>query len=137
MLGSPVIAVHEPQSRLFDDQPTTGMGAEAADHEYLRLVEPSEGVESDTRIDVVDLFAGCGGLTLGALEGARREGISARLARAVDDDPLPLAVLRETLRERPDRFMTANLGRLLRPLGGRLSAEEIGLRGAVENTLLL
>jgi DNA (cytosine-5)-methyltransferase 1 len=58
-----------------------------ADAAFLRSHRPAyEALRP--RIRVVDLFAGCGGLTLGAAEAARRLGlgIDVRLAVDVDDD---------------------------------------------------
>jgi DNA (cytosine-5)-methyltransferase 1 len=47
---------------------------------------------------IVDLFCGIGGLSIGAIEGARRKGRDARVQLAVDSWSPALEVLRSTLR---------------------------------------
>lgn len=80
---------------------------------FLRRATPPRPRNSAPPIPVVDLFSGCGGLTLGALEGARRAGRAAELALAVDNDPAPLAVLGATFPGTNDRVRQADLGRSL------------------------
>jgi DNA (cytosine-5)-methyltransferase 1 len=88
-------------------EPTTDGDAEL-DLAYLRRIEaPSQSTAST--IDIVDLFSGCGGMTLGALEGATRSDREARLALAIDNDAAALDVLKSTLGEDDNRFSTANL----------------------------
>jgi DNA (cytosine-5)-methyltransferase 1 len=50
-----------------------------------------------TPFGIVDLFSGCGGLTIGAIEGARRQGRSASLQLAVDSWDEALEVLADSL----------------------------------------
>jgi hypothetical protein len=64
------------------------------DLEYLRSCAPSRSRLTGREIAIVDSFSGCGGLTLGAIEGARRSGRPASLALAVDLERDPLTVLR-------------------------------------------
>lgn len=109
----------------------------SVDAEYLRsrdLPSPSSGGQP---IPIVDLFAGCGGLTLGALEGARRSGRAARLVLAVDDDPVPLSVLQRTLRDPSVRYSGSSLGETLAPLGHRVRASERALFDGVPSESLL
>src|SRR5262245_20327083 len=66
-----------------------------ADQEYLlsgvRPVEPSTG----RPVRVVDLFSGCGGMTLGLLEAAREVGRRIEVRLAADYDPEVLAIYRQ------------------------------------------
>lgn len=62
------------------------------DSEWLRATDwPSLATSCDT-ITAVDLFAGCGGLTLGAWEAARAVGAELRPLLAIDVNPDALAV---------------------------------------------
>ena len=63
---------------------------------FLRRTKPPVPA-STGRFNVVDLFSGCGGMTIGALEAARRKGIDAGVELAVDLETEPLDVFRETL----------------------------------------
>jgi DNA (cytosine-5)-methyltransferase 1 len=82
---------------------------DAADLDYLRRANPPD-LSSSSTIEIVDMFAGTGGLVIGALEGASRSDREARLALAIDHDPLTLNVLQKTLGEDDNRFATADLG---------------------------
>lgn len=65
---------------------------------FLRAVRaPQRVAPSEADLTIVDLFSGCGGLTIGAIEGAARARRQGSLSLAVDHDELPLAVLRSTL----------------------------------------
>lgn len=66
------------------------------DLDFLRSSAPPATPADPDPIPIVDLFSGCGGLTIGAIEGARRMGRRAELMLAVDLAPEPLAVLRAT-----------------------------------------
>lgn len=66
------------------------------DRAFLRRTKPP-ALASTGRFNVVDLFSGCGGMTIGALEAARRKGIDAGVELAVDLEAEPLDVFRETL----------------------------------------
>jgi DNA (cytosine-5)-methyltransferase 1 len=61
------------------------------DWEWLRAVERPKVLRSRELITAVDLFAGCGGLTLGAWEAARALGAELRPLFAVDVDADALA----------------------------------------------
>jgi len=68
------------------------------DRAFLRAEgPPARDPLSGARIGIVDLFCGCGGMTLGAIEGARREGRPAELQLAVDVWPSALEVVELTL----------------------------------------
>jgi DNA (cytosine-5)-methyltransferase 1 len=68
------------------------------DQAFLRASErPSIEVIAGPTIRIVDLFCGCGGLSVGAIEGARRAGRPAEIQLAVDERPEPLEVMRRSL----------------------------------------
>jgi len=118
----------------------TRSGAEVdADLSFLRSTQANAtGTVADADLTVVDLFSGCGGLTIGALEGAARAGRRGALALAVDHDERPLAVLRSTLNVTGHEIVTADLGSVL---GGfsevpRISELEL-FKGVRDVSLLL
>jgi DNA (cytosine-5)-methyltransferase 1 len=67
---------------------------------------------AEPSIGIIDLFSGCGGLTVGALEGARRAGRAAEIHLAVDAWPEALEVLASSL-DAEERTLELDLGRLL------------------------
>jgi DNA (cytosine-5)-methyltransferase 1 len=67
-----------------------------ADAAFLRSERPPyEALRP--RVRVVDLFAGCGGLTLGVAEAARRLGLGIDVRLAVDNDADATAVYKENM----------------------------------------
>jgi DNA (cytosine-5)-methyltransferase 1 len=62
------------------------------DFQFLRSVERPEYERGDSSLSVVDLFAGCGGLTLGIAEAATRAGIALEVPLAVDFAAAPARV---------------------------------------------
>jgi DNA (cytosine-5)-methyltransferase 1 len=62
------------------------------DRAFLRLRDRPAYGTADQRLRLVDLFCGCGALSLGIAEGARRLGIGVDVRLAVDDDPRATAV---------------------------------------------
>ena len=103
------------------------------DHKFLRMSEAL--VPTGREIQIVDLFSGCGGLTLGVMEGARRSGVSASIALAVDKESAALDVLRRTVGEPHERFRQADL-KLLRSVGDALTPAERTLFGSARPALL-
>ena len=66
-----------------------------ADSEFLRRKE-RPNYELDTRaIRIVDLFSGCGGLTLGLAEAARELGRSVEIPLVIDNDAIAIDVFRD------------------------------------------
>lgn len=63
-----------------------------ADLAFLKSTERPPYDEFPDLVNVVDLFCGCGGLTLGVAEAARRRGYSMSVRLAVDLDPVAAAV---------------------------------------------
>jgi DNA (cytosine-5)-methyltransferase 1 len=63
--------------------------------------------EAEPAVGIVDLFSGIGGLSVGAIEGARRKGRDARVQLAVDSWAPALEVFRNSLRL--DESATAEL----------------------------
>jgi DNA (cytosine-5)-methyltransferase 1 len=92
--------------------------AQDVDLPFLRRAKPKASVGAAT-LGIVDLFSGLGGLSIGAIEGARREGRAARVQLAVDSWPAALEVLRKSLRI--DESATAELD-LAATLGGVAAA---------------
>ena len=109
---------------------------DAADLAYLRRTTAPTRATAST-IDVVDLFAGCGGMTLGALEGATRSDREARLALAVDNEPVALDVLKATLSEGDNRFSTADLEQTLAGVYEPVRDDERTLLAHATGTTLL
>jgi DNA (cytosine-5)-methyltransferase 1 len=126
-------AVHEGQSMVLSEA-DSNTDVDAA---YLRSTEVPTQATDTPMIAIVDLFAGCGGLTLGALEGARRSQRRARLVLAVDDDPVPLTVLEKTLGDADARYSTSDLGEVLAPLGKQIRASERALFHGIPSSSLL
>jgi DNA (cytosine-5)-methyltransferase 1 len=129
------LQVHEPQLRPDDN----GVAPERdrADSQFLRRTDRPK-LELGAELEIVDLFAGCGGLTLGAIEGASRAGRPAGLALAVDSNPDPLEVLQRTL-QAPDRcFAVADLTHTLGCVARAPTAAEHDVFGGIaEGSLLL
>jgi DNA (cytosine-5)-methyltransferase 1 len=82
------------------------------DYEFLTSTTRPASAGVGPQIGIVDLFSGCGGLTLGALEGARRAGRDAELILAVDSWPDALQVLADSLGAH-EATLNFDLGRLL------------------------
>lgn len=90
-----ISAPHGQQSRLALNL-VPAVGADE-DHSYLRRQSLQKDSLKGPPLQVVDFFSGCGGLSLGAIEGARRSGRPAQLALAVDHEQDALEVLGATL----------------------------------------
>jgi DNA (cytosine-5)-methyltransferase 1 len=127
--------------RLFEDGPLAvappdrpkAPGARPEDEldwAFLRQAFVPEPLPDPDPLPVVDLFSGCGGLTVGALEGARRAGRGAALTLAVDQEPAPLEVLAATLRGERARYQRADLAEVLAPLDEPITTAERRLLGA-------
>lgn len=71
-----------------------------ADGVWLRSSEPPDFGAGTKRLSIVDLFAGCGGLSFGFAEAARRLGFASDVALAVDSDRHALEVFQANLRVR-------------------------------------
>jgi DNA (cytosine-5)-methyltransferase 1 len=68
------------------------------DTAFLRQSDrPSAAINTPAALRAVDLFSGCGGLTLGLQEAGRRNGVPVHLALAVDNEPQALTVLAKNL----------------------------------------
>ena len=71
----------------------------AADQAWLRRAEtPAQLASNETQtVRLADLFAGCGGLSFGLAEAARRQGMAAEVALAVERDHHALRVFERNL----------------------------------------
>jgi DNA (cytosine-5)-methyltransferase 1 len=65
------------------------------DWEFLRLVERPDYETGTSALRLVDLFCGCGGLTLGVARAARRHQLALEIPLAVDSDTDSVAVYRD------------------------------------------
>jgi DNA (cytosine-5)-methyltransferase 1 len=115
---------------------STPTSSAASDLEFLCSGTALDAPASRTELTVADLFSGCGGLSLGVLEGARRAGRSASMALAIDFEQAPLDVLRESLGDRVSTTTNADLGEL-RAVGSRRSSVERQLLSAAEGVDIL
>ncbi|HEX3362959.1 MAG TPA: DNA cytosine methyltransferase [Solirubrobacterales bacterium] len=92
----------------------TAKSASVDDLAFLRGPRPKPDPRySGPPIGVVDLFAGCGAMTIGAIEGARRAGVSAELQLAVDLSIPGLEVVEATLETEAERVAALDLTYLL------------------------
>jgi DNA (cytosine-5)-methyltransferase 1 len=106
-----------------------------ADAAFLRSVRPPyEALRP--RVRLVDLFAGCGGLTLGAAEAARRLGLGIDVRLAVDSDPTAATVYQTNF---PGARVTSQPVEELFDgrLGARLTPAEMTVKQAVGEVDLL
>jgi len=110
----------------------------SADSLYLQAKErPCAGSLEGPTVGIVDLFSGCGGMTLGAFEGARRVGRPATLELAVDNYPAALEVLGSTLDVDDDAMAGLDLAALLADEGEERAAAEATLTQVTDSTTLL
>lgn len=108
------------------------------DLDFLRATAPPTlALSSEADVSIVDLFSGCGGMTIGAIEAAVRLGRRARLALAIDHDPAPLDVLRKTLALDAVHVAQADLGADLEPLAAAATATEQRLLKPADGATLL
>lgn len=77
----------------FDEVENPSSEVDDAEAAWLRLKAPPAGHSTNRSIRAVDLFSGCGGLSLGASEAAASLGLGFELALAVDINANALAIL--------------------------------------------
>lgn len=83
------------------DFDASGMAAaEAYDLAWLRSTKPPRHHRDSPGVRIVDLFSGCGGLSLGLFEACRALGMKANFVLANDIDPDILAVYSDNLAPR-------------------------------------
>jgi len=88
--------------------------ATGTDLDFLRSSSPNVGEEKTrSSIGIADLFAGCGAMTVGAIEGARRAGVAAELLLAVDHWLPALEVIESTFEIDSDRVAGLDLAGVL------------------------
>lgn len=104
--------------------------------QFLTATALAEKPSGDA-LSIVDLFSGCGGLSIGVLEGARRRGLAADIGVAIDNEASPLAVLASSIGATSGRFETADLGNVLGPFHSRVSRLERDLLSVPGKSLLL
>ncbi|MFL5834764.1 MAG: DNA cytosine methyltransferase [Solirubrobacterales bacterium] len=127
-------ATHDSQHRL--DLSEDWRDRNKLDRQFLRTKKRSKP-QLGLDLEIVDLFSGCGGMTIGAIEGARRAGRTAGLAMAVDNNPVPLDVLKHSLGV-PDRCVAeADLTEALAPVGGSSTLAEGSLFAGIAKGCLL
>jgi DNA (cytosine-5)-methyltransferase 1 len=69
----------------------------AEDQLFLRSKEQQRCSNTEAPVRMVDLFAGCGGMSIGLVEAGRRMGVNVEVALAVDSDDAVLTILRRNL----------------------------------------
>lgn len=74
------------------------------DRQFLRAKARPAIVRSATPIRLVDLFAGCGGMSVGIEAAARQQGCQAQVELAMDSDPSVAAIYRRNF---PDAVVRA------------------------------
>lgn len=83
---------------------------ESRDAEWLRFSRRPPRRNGAPSLEVVDLFSGCGGMTLGLEEAARRDGARIEVSLAVDLDPAACAVYKANFTG--SRVIAADVGDL-------------------------
>jgi DNA (cytosine-5)-methyltransferase 1 len=78
---------------------------------YLRGARPTTCESTNRQLTIVDLFCGCGGLTLGVSDASRAAGIEPSVLLAVDTDEVALSVYCSN--HHPARALHANVGSLV------------------------
>lgn len=115
------------------------LATDGTDLDFLRSSRSVvEKTTTRSSIGIADLFAGCGAMTVGAIEGARRAGASAELLLAVDHWLPALEVIQSTFEVDSDRVAGLDLSSVL--VGGAsdgVKAEERILGYAAGADLLL
>jgi len=108
------IGVH-PQITPLEDEGYEALAA-AFDYSWLRLKEPPALASSGNPIRVVDLFSGCGGMTLGVVEACRALERQAEPICGVDIDEKALSVFArnfkgaKTVNRTVTRYLDGDLG---------------------------
>lgn len=100
--------------------------------------QPALETQLGAPIGIVDLFCGCGGMTVGAIEGARRRGRPADVQLAIDDWTAALEVMEVSLGLEEERVQPMDLGECVGGLAEapRLSEQTIIEQGAGAALLL-
>jgi DNA (cytosine-5)-methyltransferase 1 len=108
------------------------------DLSFLRAKRQPPAVPSvGSEIGIVDLFSGCGGMTVGAIEGARRAGRVASLRLAVDIFTPALEALQLTLGADDDRVARLDLASVVGGVAEAVRPSERRLLKAGEGARLL
>ncbi len=102
-----------------------------------RATWPVNGIHQTRRIRLVDLFCGCGAMTLGAWEAARRSGYGLDIRFALDWSRKPLEVFQHNFGCSTDVVVDADVSSLLGDVGLPLSVREQQLKQAVGRLDLL
>src|SRR5437867_5304690 len=71
----------------------------ARDQAFLRATRRPRRVAERTSITAVDLFAGCGGMTVGLQEAARRAASGLKISLAVDSDSAAIGIYKANFPE--------------------------------------
>lgn len=90
------------------------LAAGGTDLDFLRSPRlVAEENKTRSSIGIADVFAGCGAMTVGAIEGSRRAGVAAELLLAVDHWLPALAVIESTFKIDSDRVAGFDLSGVL------------------------
>lgn len=80
------------------------------DQAWLRTAARPTTPKGGSFVRIVDLFCGCGGMTLGIAEGARRLGYRTRVLLALDNQPTACRVFKDNFQRAP--VLTTDIARL-------------------------
>jgi DNA (cytosine-5)-methyltransferase 1 len=106
------------------------------DRYFLIDAEAPRQSRSVSTISVVDLFSGCGGMSIGIAEAARRSRTKFRVGLAVDNDRAVVEAFRRGLRT--DNVVAGDIASIFGGrLGGSLTTEECSIRRTVGHTDIL
>lgn len=100
-----------------------------SDQAFLRSTKAPQLPANGTCISIVDLFSGCGGMTVGLTEAARRESLRIEYALAVDMDPAAIDLYKKNFPTSDARvtdvsmLFPGDLGTELAPPERRLASE--------------
>ena len=112
--------------RVPDDHGKRGSNHDLYDQLFLRSTELPPAPESDRELRVVDLFSGCGGLSLGAQVASRALGMGFKSLMAIDNDVDILEIYKSNLE--PERAIKCDVETVVDgTLGAGFTPEEKSL----------
>ncbi|MCI0434487.1 MAG: DNA mismatch endonuclease Vsr [Gemmatimonadetes bacterium] len=105
------------------------------DRYWLDLKAPPRFAAAGDEVNILDLFSGCGAMTLGALEAARALGMRPGRLIGCDSDPTAVKAYRANFRDA--RTVTVPLNEVFGEPGSRTSISEMAMRRELASCDLL